>query len=245
MPKKRSPLRALTRTQNSIAKRLLWRDHLAEAIAELARLKRELPTTEMMMTIPYLFQGKGHFRTLELKQNMTELLGLVNLLRKQKLQRVCEIGTFKGGTLFIWCQLAAPDAQIISLDLPGPYNEKHREFFDSFRQPGQRLDQLLGSSHEADVRERFKQTLGNAELDFLFIDGDHSYDGVRKDYEFYSRFVRRGGVIGFHDIVRRDEQPWLEVHKFWAELKTKHRHEEFIETTSDRRKIGIGVLFKD
>ena len=84
--------------QASLAKRLFWRQHLAEAQAQLQRLKTELPTVEMMMAVPFLFQGKGYYRTLELKQNMVELLGLVNLLRPRELKRVCEIGTFKGGT---------------------------------------------------------------------------------------------------------------------------------------------------
>jgi predicted O-methyltransferase YrrM len=248
--KSSSPLRALARMQNSVAKRALWRTHLAEAQAELARLKRELPTVEMMMAIPFLFQGKGFYRTLELKQNMTELLGLVNALRQQPLRRVCEIGTFRGGTLFIWCQLAAPDAHLISVDLPGGqfgggYSEKSLPFFQSFRQPGQRLDCIRGSSHDANIREEFRRALGGAELDFLFIDGDHSYAGVKQDFEFYSQFVRKGGLIGFHDIYHREQQPDIEVHKLWAELKPKFRHEEFIETGTERRKIGIGLLHKD
>ena len=34
----------------------------------------------------------------------------------------------------------------------------------------------------------------------LFIDGDHSYEGVKSDYEAWEQFVVRGGVIVFHDI---------------------------------------------
>lgn len=243
-------MRALSRMQSSLAKRLFWRQHLADAQAQLERLKKELPTPEMMMTVPYLFQGKGYYRTLELKQNMIELLGLVNLLRDRKLDHVCEIGTFKGGTLFIWCQLAAPDAQIISVDLPGGpfcggYSERSLPFFQAFRQPGQKLDCIRGSSHDLAIRAEFEKTLAGAELDFLFIDGDHSYNGVKQDYEFYSPLVKRGGLIGFHDIVHRPAQPELEVHKFWNELKVNHRHEEFIESTPERRKIGIGVIYKD
>lgn len=245
-----SLLKALVRMQHSLAKRLLWRHHLAEAQSELRRLTRELPTLEMMMTIPFMFQGKGYYRSMELKQNMLELLGLAHDLRQQPLQRVCEIGTFKGGTLYIWCQLAAPDAHVISVDLPGGqfgggYSEKSLPFFQSFRQPGQRLDCIRGSSHDAAIREEFRRVLGGAELDFLFIDGDHSLVGVRKDFEFYSQFVRRGGKIGFHDICQRETQADIEVHKLWSELKSQFRHQEFIETGKDRRKIGIGILHKD
>ena len=36
-------------------------------------------------------------------------------------------------------------------------------------------------------------------LDFVFIDGDHSYEGVRRDWEDWSPNVRRGGLIALHD----------------------------------------------
>ncbi len=245
-----SLIRPLAKMQASISKRLFWRRHLADAQAQLRKLQTELPTVEMMMSVAYLFRGKGFYHSLELKQNMVELLGLVNLLRDRRLERVCEIGTFKGGTLYIWCQLAAPTAHIISVDLPGGQfgggcHERCLPFFQSFRRPGQTLDCLRGNSHDEGVRAQFEKTLGGAELDFLFIDGDHSYAGVKQDFEFYSRFVKRGGLIGFHDIYHRPAQPEIEVHQFWNELKKKFRHEEFIETTDARRKIGIGVIYKD
>jgi len=240
----------LAKYQDRLSQGWFWRDHLAEAQAELARLRRELPSQEMMLTIPFLFHGKGYYRTMKLKQNMEELRGFVTELTKMPLKRVCEVGTYKGGTLFIWCQLAEPDARVISVDLPGGqfgggYSEKSLPFFQSFRKPGQTLDCIRGSSHDEAIRAQFKEALGDERLDFLFLDGDHRYDGVKRDYEYYSEFVRPGGVIGFHDIYFREKQPEIEVHKFWNELKSKHRHLEFIESGEERRKIGLGLLYKD
>ena len=37
-------------------------------------------------------------------------------------------------------------------------------------------------------------------LDFLFIDGDHSYEGVKADWEAYKKFLRRGSTVVFHDF---------------------------------------------
>jgi len=252
MPKNKpfSVPRVLSRWQGSLSKRLFWREHLAEAQEQLQALRRELPTAEMLMTVPLLFQGKGYYRTLELKQNMAELLELVKRVQQISPKRVCEIGTFKGGTLFIWCQLAAPDACIYSIDLPGGqfgggYDERSIPFFQSFCRPGQRLECLRGSSHDEAIRGAMQRGLNGDALDFLFIDGDHSYEGVKRDFEFYSPLVRPGGLIGFHDIVKREQQPDIEVHKFWNEIKGRFRHEEFIEASAERRKIGIGVLYKD
>jgi predicted O-methyltransferase YrrM len=38
-------------------------------------------------------------------------------------------------------------------------------------------------------------------IDLLFIDGDHSYEGVRRDWEAYSRFLTDFGVTVFHDTT--------------------------------------------
>ena len=36
-------------------------------------------------------------------------------------------------------------------------------------------------------------------IGFLFIDGDHRYEGVKKDFELYSPKVKVDGIIAFHD----------------------------------------------
>jgi len=36
-------------------------------------------------------------------------------------------------------------------------------------------------------------------LDLLFIDGDHSYDGVKSDWEAYKQLLRPGSIVVFHD----------------------------------------------
>jgi predicted O-methyltransferase YrrM len=44
-------------------------------------------------------------------------------------------------------------------------------------------------------------------IDFLFIDGDHRYEAVRRDWDEWSPHVRPGGIIALHDA--RLEAPWL------------------------------------
>ena len=42
--------------------------------------------------------------------------------------------------------------------------------------------------------------LQDIKLDFIFIDGDHSYEGVKKDFELYSSIMSENGIITIHDI---------------------------------------------
>lgn len=47
--------------------------------------------------------------------------------------------------------------------------------------------------------------LQGIKIDVLFIDGDHSYEGVKKDFELYSKILSPNGIIIFHDTDERYE----------------------------------------
>lgn len=43
------------------------------------------------------------------------------------------------------------------------------------------------------------------EVDFIYIDGDHRYEGIKRDLELYYPKVKKGGVIGGHDYTSSPE----------------------------------------
>jgi predicted O-methyltransferase YrrM len=45
-------------------------------------------------------------------------------------------------------------------------------------------------------------------ITLLWIDGDHSYEGAKRDFDMWSPFVRAGGLIAFHDSLRKDFGVW-------------------------------------
>ncbi len=242
----------ISRLGHSLGKRLFWAEHLEEAARDLAALRAQLPTTSTLLTLPLLFRGKGHYRTLGLKQNLVELEAFVNFLQPASLSTVLEIGTMKGGTLYLWCQLSRPDAHIYSIDLPsgrfgGGYTSKLELLFHRFKQAEQSLTCIRGDSHATATQRAFSRALNSAKVDSLFIDGDHTYEGVRRDFEDYEPFVRPGGVIAFHDIVFNPlNSADFEVWRFWNEIKGQHPDAmEFVEPPNgERRTIGIGAIRK-
>jgi predicted O-methyltransferase YrrM len=186
-------------------------------------------------------------------QKLRELAPLIGLVRRQSPEVVVEIGTARGGTFFAWCQAAAPNATIVSIDLPGgPFGgEDARAEVATLRRYGrheQELRFLRADSHADDTRVRLEDILQGREIGFLLIDGDHSYAGVKEDFEMYAPLVGDGRPIAFHDIVAHPHTPACEVDRFWNEVKAGRRYLEFVDRepgASGSQYGGIGVLFGD
>lgn len=179
----------------------------------------------------------------------SELRALAKVVRNLCPDRAMEIGTAAGGTLLLLTKLASSQATIVSVDMPGArfgggYDYKRRWLYRRFASDGQQLHLLQCDSHSTETLDRVKAILGGQQLDYLFIDGDHTYEGVKKDLEWYAPMVRPGGVIALHDIVEHPPATGCEVSKFWDQVKSQYRHTEIIES---RRQgwAGIGVLYVD
>jgi predicted O-methyltransferase YrrM len=173
---------------------------------------------------------------------------------------VVEIGTARGGTFYTLCQVADPEALLISIDLPGAPNcggqtEMERRVFRTFAGPRQQVAFIPENSQFHTTREKLRDALGGKPIDLLFIDGDHSYGGVRSDFEMYGDMVSPTGIIALHDICMVPENwgPGAEVGLFWREIKRRHRTREIIDRggvvtkarkPSERYAWGIGIVWR-
>jgi cephalosporin hydroxylase len=192
--------------------------------------------------VRFSFDGLGNLiATVQRPYELTKLAEVVQTLRPSV---VLEIGTARGGTLFVFSRLAQVDAMIISIDLPGGdfgdgYPAWKEPIYKKFASRAQTIHLLRADSHSRETVTTLETILAGRKIDFLFIDGDHVYEGVAKDYANYAPLVRQGGVIGFHDI--RSPDPDYGVPQLWNELKQQFPHEEFLEPGGVN--MGIGVLY--
>lgn len=192
-------------------------------------------------------------------QVRSEILELGRLVQELAPVRSLELGTNYGGTLLLLCRISPPGANIISVDLPygpfgGGYPKRKIPLFRRFPRRGTRLHLIRADSHATETRDQILRILGGALLDYLFIDADHTYDGVRRDFEMYAPLVRSGGIVVFHDIVSYRKGSDCQVERFWNELKPQYRHREIVEfcsngewpvavTRESMETAGLGVLY--
>jgi cephalosporin hydroxylase len=180
-------------------------------------------------------------------QRKWELMGLMALVRRLRPAVVVEIGTYRGGTLRCWAAMCPESTAFVSVDLPGGSfgggcSDEEAARFKDFLKPGQTLTTIRADSHAPETLAEVRRALAGRPVDFLFIDGDHSYAGVKADYEMYSGLVRPGGLIGFHDIVPHPHSPDCRVHEFWAEMKKLPSARELVDRDGYDTWGGIGVV---
>jgi predicted O-methyltransferase YrrM len=182
-------------------------------------------------------------------QKRSEILRLVEVITGLNPSTVCEIGAAGGGTTFLLAKAAAADATLISLDLS--FTELRRAVHRRFASQKQKIICLKKDSHEPDTVRAAIACLEGRSLDVLYLDGDHSYEGIKADFNLYSPLVRPGGLIVFHDIVPDYRTRYgIEtsvyvggVPQFWAEIKaTQAKVDEIVEDYAQDG-FGIGILY--
>lgn len=157
-------------------------------------------------------------------QGAKELEWLLEKVAVIKPQAILEIGVHQGYSLETWNKAFKPKVLI------GVDNDLHDLKWED-------AHILAADSHLPSTLGRVKKILSGRKVDFLFIDGDHTYDGVRQDYLMYAPLVRAGGIIAFDDMDL-DSNPLVDVYKFWPGVASKHKS-EFIHKDSN----GIGVIY--
>lgn len=132
------------------------------------------------------------------------LYDIANTFGDKKINYV-EIGAYAGGSSCLMLQRL--NTTIISVDLGEPIS-KEVVFSNiiQYKKNNNYYKYIQGNSQTQETKDRVIETLSNSrvlgytnKIDLLFIDGDHSFDGVLADFNTYSDLVNIGGYIVFDD----------------------------------------------
>lgn len=152
---------------------------------------------------------------------------LYNLARDLQPKTIVEIGV-QTGVATAHMAAGAPAADIYGIDPDQVWYKK--EIVENYP----KVTFYQGYSESFDP-----QYLGD--IDLLFIDGYHTYDQVKMEYEKYGKYVRPGGVIVFDDVCLPDSlEPGNRMNEFWQELPGDKK----IELNFLHPEGGFGALIK-
>jgi predicted O-methyltransferase YrrM len=116
-------------------------------------------------------------------------------------RRLAEIGVWHGVTTRRLRAAMAPDGELLAID---PY-PAGRLGFSAQRYIAHHEVAGVKNGHVRWIRATGVETARriaaarNAPVDFLFIDGDHTYEGLRDDWESWSDLMAPNGLVALHD----------------------------------------------
>jgi hypothetical protein len=154
--------------------------------------------------------------------------------------------------------MSMPETRVVAVDFPGgPFcsqgSGKWIPQWKKWAPEGVTLEIFLGDSKSNSIRRKVQEHFPDG-IDFLFIDGDHTYEGVRQDFLIYGPMVKARGIIAFHDILPIDKSKfpagfWPEgypecgVYRLWQEVQEAGYVTRTLVANPDQGWMGIGVVF--
>lgn len=171
------------------------------------------------------------------EQQKKELLWL--LTQVKDCDSFLEIGSRIGDVISLVAEVTKPGTRICSIDLgydPDGFQQPHREQLEErvgiLTRMGYNVELLFANSHDAAAVAWAKE---RAPFDLIFIDGDHTLDGVSQDWENYGPLGRR---VAFHDIFALT----LGTRPFWKRLRKSNDTVTYKGVGSD---MGIGIVERE
>ena len=165
-----------------------------------------------------------------------------DIIANVKPNSIVELGTHKGTSFFAFCQAVKDFNLATSLyaidtwqgDLhAGFYKEEVYEKFISIR------EKYYNNKNIIILRERFDDAVNRFKdnsIELLHIDGYHTYEAVKHDFDTWLPKLSPDGIILFHDTAEKRND--FGVYKFWNELCERYTYH-----FSFSHSHGLGIIF--
>lgn len=181
--------------------------------------------------------------TRRMEQHPDEIRPFAEWLYRRQPVNAVEIGVRHGGTASLWLELCS--GIVVGVDWLGQdgLGENTLTLAEEMMTENDRYRFVCGDSHDPKTFHKVLEVLDGETIDLLFLDGDHTLQGVTSDYYLYNSLVSRqlgnGGCIAFHDIV---DTPFIRsvghgVCDFWKQLQGNKK-----EFNINADWGGIGVI---
>lgn len=166
-----------------------------------------------------------------LRLDLDEAAALYKAVRSIPNACGAEIGRFKGGSTVMLALAIGPHGHLLSTDI-APQDDHALK--DTLIQTNllDRVDLLLADANKVEH---------DRSLDFVFIDGDHSYEGAKKDHNKWGSKVRPGGFIIHHDMGngRPFSSQWQSLATLRSEIMGAQQ--DVLELTQE---VGSMMIFR-
>lgn len=174
-----------------------------------------------------------------------------SLIKLNKCKSIVEIGVAWASTTRYLCRAAQATGGFVNgYDIWGEYGENRKWKPFTTRD---KCDELLrsGGFDNFELTQVDSQSPGfkdffdsrHNSIDFAFIDGDHSYKGVKSDFDIVYPHLAQKGIIALHDTLKIDG-----CREFVIDLRTKYFDGTFdivdFPFGNRNRNVGITLLVK-
>jgi predicted O-methyltransferase YrrM len=161
-----------------------------------------------------------------------EITFIANLLAGLNPENYLEIGYHEGGAFAILSKLCS--GKKLAVDIKSHYYQGLDELMT-----GEEYEIFIGDSQTEEMLKRVKDFCPI--YDVIFIDGDHTYEGVKRDFELYKQVLSPKGIMLFHDVdpdhAFADGEAG-QVYKFWQELNEGSKTQMVCSSGNGRIDIG-------
>jgi hypothetical protein len=151
---------------------------------------------------------------------LQELVDYINQFSNTKEMSMVEIGSYAGESTEFFSNhfksVLSVDPHLNDYDPNDPACH-HLDFNEVYNIFKNRIENISNISHIRKLSDDAITDLEGLNFDFVYIDGLHTYDQVKKDISNYKHIIKEGGFVGGHDY----QSGWVGVVKAVDEILSK------------------------